>query len=158
MWFLCKILLFFVGFVFGFCANFPKICEIFRSGMLKNAPKTVFLGQKSVKKPGKRNFILLIINMLQRKCRKSKKSLQGCWSEYKKIYFCNPKRQRYGTARERGLSTGRCSLKEWKNVANTQEEEFEIRKRWGQDRHKKEKTLIIMESSILAQDERWRQA
>ena len=46
-----------------------------------------------------------------------------------KFYFCNPKRQRYGTARERGLSTGECSLKEWKNVANTQEEEFEIRKR-----------------------------
>ena len=58
-----------------------------------------------------------------------------------------------------GLSTGECSLKEWKNVANTQEEEFEIRKRWGQDRHKKKKKrLIIMESSILAQDERWRQA
>ena len=47
----------------------------------------------------------------------------------KKNYFCNPKRQRYGTARERGLSTRECSLKEWKNVANTQEEEFEIRKR-----------------------------
>ena len=76
----------------------------------------------------------------------------------KKNYFCNPKRQRYGTTWEKGLSTGECSLKEWKNVANTQEEEFEIRKRWSQDRQFRIKTLIIMESSILAQDERWRQA
>jgi len=58
---------------FDFYGKTPKICEIFRGVELKNAKKTFFLGQKSVKKPGKCNFILLIINMLQRKCRKSKK-------------------------------------------------------------------------------------
>ena len=114
---------------FDFGRNFPKICEIFRSGVLKNAQKTVFLGKKSVKKREKCNSILLVINMLQKKYRKRKKSLQGCWSEYKKIYFCNPKRQRQRGDGKRGLSTGKRSLKEWKNVANTQEEEFEIRKR-----------------------------
>ena len=67
---------------------------------------------------------------------KIKKSARQWMHVMEKFYFCNPKRQRYGTARERGLSTGECSLKEWKNVANTQEEEFEIRKRWGQNRQK----------------------
>ena len=75
-----------------------------------------------------------------------------------KILFLQSLRQRHWGDGKRELSTGECSLKEWKNVANTQEEEFEIRKRWGQDRHKNKKRLIIMESSILAQDERWRQA
>ena len=63
------------------------------------------------------------------KAEKVKKSAKQWMYVMEKFYFCNPKRQRYGTARARGLSTGECSLKEWKNVANTQEEEFEIRKR-----------------------------
>ena len=58
---------------FDFGRNFPKICEIFRSRVLKNGKKTCFWGKKSVKKSEKRNFISLVINILQRKCRKSKK-------------------------------------------------------------------------------------
>ncbi len=41
-----------------------------------------------------------------------KKSAQGCCMEYKKNYFCTPKRQRHGANKKRGLSTGECSLKE----------------------------------------------
>ena len=52
---------------------------------------------------------------------KIKKSAQGVLHVMEKFYFCNPKRQRHGTTWGAGLSTGGCSLKEWKNVANTQE-------------------------------------
>lgn len=52
---------------FGFGRIFPKICEIFQAMVLKNAKKTVFLGQKSVKNLEKCNFISLVINILQRK-------------------------------------------------------------------------------------------
>ena len=46
-----------------------------------------------------------------------------------KILFLQSQTTTIWGERKEGLSTGECSLKEWKNVANTQEEEFEIRKR-----------------------------
>ena len=117
---------------FGFYVKSSKICEIFRAGVLKNAKKTFFLGRKSVKKRKKCNFISLVINMLQRKCRKNKKKFVGCAAYNGKILFLQSQTTTIRDGMREGLSTGRCSLKEWKNVANTQEEEFEIRKRWGQ--------------------------
>ena len=113
-----------------------KICEIFRAGMLKNGKKTCFWGKKSVKKSEKRNFISLIINILQRKCRKSKKKFARVLEWIQKNLFLQSQTTTIRDGTREGLSTGECSLKEWKNVANTQEEEFEIRKRWGQDRQK----------------------
>ena len=88
----------------------------------------------------------------------------------KKQYFCNPVLRVTRTARvredapqkgaERGEGeTGNCSLNEWNDVANTQEillRDSSETTRPGQT--KKRKRLIRMESLILAQDERWRQA
>ena len=150
---------------FGFGRIFPKICEIFRGGEPKNGKKAGFRGKKGVKKAffskeigQKCNFISLSINKITKKMQKSKKKCVACDACNGKILFLQSQTTTTGEALREGLSTGECSLKEWKNVANTQEEEFEIRKRWGQDRQTKKKRLIIMESSILAQDERWRQA
>ena len=61
--------------------------------------------------------------------------------------------------KRRGKTTGICSLNEWNDVANTQEillRDSSDKTRPGQTN--KEKRLIRMESLILAQDERWRQA
>ncbi len=61
--------------------------------------------------------------------------------------------------KSRGKTTGICSLNEWNDVANTQEillRDSSDKTRPGQTN--KEKKLIRMESLILAQDERWRQA
>ena len=55
--------------------------------------------------------------------------------------------------------TGICSSNEWNDVANTQEillRDSSDKTRPGQTN--KRKKLIRMESLILAQDERWRQA
>ena len=115
---------------------FRKSAKFSEAGSGKTAKKRVF-GAKKGAEIRKNAFLFhWHTTCYKENARKIKKSAQGWMYVMEKFYFCNPKRQRYGTARERGLSTGECSLKEWKNVANTQEEEFEIRKRWGQDRQK----------------------
>ena len=115
---------------------FQKSAKFSMTGCRKTPKKRVFEAKKASK--NRKNAILFhwYTNSYKEKAEKVKKSAKRWMYVMEKFYFCNPKRQRYGTARERGLSTGECSLKEWKNVANTQEEEFEIRKRWGQDRQK----------------------
>ena len=88
----------------------------------------------------------------------------------KKQYFCNPVLRVTRTARVREDAplrgagrgegrTGNCSLNEWNDVANTQEillRDSSEKTRPGQTKQRKK--LIRMESLILAQDERWRQA
>ena len=51
-----------------------------------------------------------------------------------KKLFLQPQTTTTGEDMRERLSTGKCSLKEWKNVANTQVRNFEIRKRRCQDR------------------------
>ena len=115
---------------------FRKSAKFSEAWSRKTAKKRVFGAKKAAEI--RKNAFLFHWHTISYKenAEKVKKSARGWMYVMEKFYFCNPKRQRYGTARARGLSTGECSLKEWKNVANTQEEEFEIRKRWGQDRQK----------------------
>ena len=79
--------------------------------------------------PEKCIFISLTHNVLQRKCKKNKKKCAGVDVCNGKILFLQSQTTTIRDGTREGLSTGECSLKEWKNVANTQEEEFEIRKR-----------------------------
>ena len=80
------------------------------------------------------------------------------------MYFCSPvlrvaQSARGKAAANRKGETGHSSLNEWNDVANTQEillRDSSDKTRPGQTN--KEKKLIRMESLILAQDERWRQA
>ena len=61
---------------------------------------------------------------------------------------------------ERSERNGHSSLNEWNDVANNSSNFFEslAKTRYEVGTDKKRKKLIRMESLILAQDERWRQA
>ena len=74
----------------------------------------------------------------------------------KKVVLLQSQNERNGARGKREVLGS--SLKEWNDVANGSKQTFE---RFASDKvgtDKKEKKLIRMESLILAQDERWRQA
>ena len=95
-----------------------------------------------------------------------------CCVEWKKMYFCNPvlrvaQSARGKAAANRKGETGHSSLNEWNDVANNSSFFLESFKRLydkaGTDETPegaalRAKNLLRMESLILAQDERWRQA
>ena len=94
---------------------------------------------ENAEKCEKNNFSSRVKYWYSIQYKKSKKNLK----KYVAWYVCNEKKlflqPQTTTIRDdmrEGLSTGKCSLKEWKNVANTQVRNFEIRKRRCQDRQK----------------------
>ena len=131
------------------CKKFPKKWEFpagFYAKYIKNIPKNVSL--------------VSVCYCKSITCNKNKKNKKKWWVGglgKGKILFLQSQN---GAGRwdERRAVRGWSSLKEWRNVANTQEEEFEDSQAMGSGQTNKKKRLIIMESLILAQDERWRQA
>ena len=115
----------------------------------KNSPSiTPDRGKKGVKTAlfgeffsGKCNIISLIHSKLKKKIEKSEKKWVACAVCVGKNLFLQSQTTTIWGARKEGLSTGECSLKEWRNVANTQVRNFEIRKRRGQDRQHKIKDI-----------------
>jgi len=104
-----------------FASFFRKSAKISPSGVPERGEKGAKRGYFWMFFRIKCNFISLCIKQLTKKMQKSEKKWDECDVCNGKILFLQSQTTTIWGARKEGLSTGECSLKEWRNVANTQE-------------------------------------